>query len=165
MVNRYCLIMIRMEDMPVDLNCIRRRICIISYCWIQKTARPGKFNGQRSRKKELLFGSGDGGGVIVSFSHSIPLHDLAALVDGEGAYAGGEGDAAEVAAGALAGGFCPAEGFFRVVEVVGGEHCAARYGAVLTGGVKLVRGALQRWADGVGAPQEEEEDCGAEDGD
>ena len=58
--------------------------------------------------------------------HGIPLHDLAALVDGEGAFAGGEGDAAEVAAGAFAGGFCPAEGFFRVVEVVGGEHCGGK---------------------------------------
>ena len=46
---------------------------------------------------------------IASF-HGIPLHDFAALVDGEGAFAGGEGDAAEVATGALAGGFCPAEG-------------------------------------------------------
>ncbi len=62
----------------------------------------------------------------VSFFHRILLHDLAAFVDGEGALAGGEGDAAEVAAGAFAGGFCPAEGFFRVVEVVGGEHCGGK---------------------------------------
>ena len=54
--------------------------------------------------------------------NGIPLHNLPALIDGEGAFAGGEGDAAEVAAGAFAGGFCPAESFFRVVEVVGGEH-------------------------------------------
>ena len=56
----------------------------------------------------------------------ILLHDLSALVDGEAAFAGGEGDAAEVAAGALAGGFYLAEGFFRVVEVVGGEHCGGK---------------------------------------
>lgn len=42
--------------------------------------------------------------------NGIPLHDLAALVDGEGGFAGGEGDAAEVAAGAFAGGFCPGGG-------------------------------------------------------
>ncbi len=64
--------------------------------------------------------------VSVICRNSIPLHDFAVFVDGEGAFAGGEGDAAEVAAGAFAGGFCPAEGFFRVVEVVGGEHGAAR---------------------------------------
>ena len=58
--------------------------------------------------------------------HGIPLHDLAAFVDGEGGFAGGEGDAAEVAAGAFACGFCPAEGFLRVVEVVGGEHCGGK---------------------------------------
>lgn len=58
--------------------------------------------------------------------HGIPFHDLAAFVDGECAFAGGEGDAAEVAAGAFTGGFCPAEGFFRVVEVVGGEHCGCK---------------------------------------
>lgn len=40
--------------------------------------------------------------------HGIPLHDFAGLVDGEAAFAGGDGDAAEVAAGAFAGGFCPA---------------------------------------------------------
>ena len=34
----------------------------------------------------------------------IPPHDLVALVDGEGTFAGGEGDAAEVAARAFAGG-------------------------------------------------------------
>ena len=74
--------------------------------------------------------------MSASSRNCILLHDLPALVDGEGAFAGGGGDAAEVAAGAFAGGFCPAEGFFRVVEVVGGEHCAARYGAKLTGSVK-----------------------------
>jgi len=57
--------------------------------------------------------------------HGIPLHDLAAFVDGEGAFAGGEGDAAEVAAGAFAGGFCPLEGVFGISEVVG-EHCGGK---------------------------------------
>jgi len=42
-------------------------------------------------KRERLF--------FVFRFHGIPLHDLAALVDGEGALAGGEGDAADVAAG------------------------------------------------------------------
>ena len=47
------------------------------------------------------------------------------LVDGLGSFLRlpeGMSDAAEVAAGAFAGCFCPAEGFFRVVEVVGDEH-------------------------------------------
>ena len=62
--------------------------------------------------------------------YRILLPDYAALVDGEGAFAGGEGDAAEVAAGVFAGGCCSAEGFFRIVEVVGGEHPAARKDAM-----------------------------------
>ena len=48
--------------------------------------------------------------------------DFAVFVDGEAAFAGGWGDAAEVAAWVLAVGFCPLEGVFGISEVVG-EHC------------------------------------------
>lgn len=51
--------------------------------------------------------------------------------NGEGAFAGGEGDAAEVAVWVLAVGFCPLEGVFRISEVVG-EHCAVRRSALLS---------------------------------
>ena len=59
--------------------------------------------------------------------NGIPLHDLAAFVDGEGGLAGGEGDAAKVAAGAFAVGFCPVER--------GGVQCAARSGVELSDSV------------------------------
>ena len=53
--------------------------------------------------------------------YNIPLHDLPSLVDGEGAFAGGEGEVAEVAAGALAGGFCPADGYSCYVKITVGS--------------------------------------------
>jgi len=51
--------------------------------------------------------------------------DFAVFVDGEAAFAGGEGDAAEVAAWVLAVGFCPFEGVFGISEVVG-KHCGGK---------------------------------------
>lgn len=62
---------------------------------------------------------------VLAVSHNgILLHNYPALVDGEGAFAGGEGDAAKVAAGAFAVGFCPVER--------GGVQCAARSGVELS---------------------------------
>ena len=51
--------------------------------------------------------------------HRILLHDLPALVDGPAALAATQGNAAPPAAGALAGGLGPLEGFFGILEIVG----------------------------------------------